>query len=1383
MEDIQSSTNDFEILNDMDEQEQVSQESQNADEEDSPSSNEQLYTGGLYPPKSSSFSYWPKPEDTSNNYRSVTSDWKMSLSRSPLQNDDINKYRLENNQLRLQVKQLNLDLQSEQESLSQVRRRLNGVEKERLEAATRSNAEISELESHVAKLRSQLEKGEATRQNLEFELTKCQREINHQRNAAYDKESHLGEIRDQLQAKITELTRELQDTQHHLEVEKQGSRETETQLKRSIEERNHSVSKCHTELDILRAERDKLDSLVMQHESAISEFTEKIQELESERKNQTENLRRTLTEIEYAKEREDRLKKDLEMALQRLRSVEENIEAERAAHLETKFNSEIIQLRVRDLEGALEVEKSANDEANKAIDRLTRQIRELEQSYEEERKNNKDVNNKLDKVEKEYSSVKRQLTSEVENKKNVIGNLSKELEVHQKNFNELKEELSKAKKRQIYLEETYGGSMRELELLLSNFQVDEKPKRTSISKSKKDNKNTPAPSSVLETLRLTLSEYKKRLDETTEELGKMKKSSDALHKEIDQCKEMIWAKDKALEDAQKNYTRTAKELNRVRSEYSEMENGMAKMRITLQSSSSNSTKDRKRVQELSEEIMKLVKRHKADDEEKLAFLHGMYQRLLAGRVMVPPKDTSIHQFTWADLTSLVYEQMCNLVTSSQRTDEKIRHLDEAVRTKEDALEDMQKAHEDQLNKLTALTKEREIAWNKQKEEIEAHYSQLLNEVQSRSKKSQSMADQAWEKIRMTGSVQQGLETECADLRTHLAESQRQNRALLATCSLLAGALYPTFSRSSLLAVQRNMLEEQMSNWEFCRERMELLVTTLSAEMKAAAGEPSKLEKPAKRHPLLTFRVGVVAVLAANRLRYFGQNCSRMFVTYDTVISNQNGIVVCAGGRKSTLKAFPGDTEERDTAAMHSSILQWLSSGELLNAATTSMSELLEVTEQVKGKDKASAVEMRAVVNAARNSFTKLIDKLCRQFEGVSPHPALSGRDRNSLIRVIGRGLSKVCVGKSVDQKAQIVPAQELLGALQTHILDFTQRLHTVEVERRHLVLELNRMKDECADLPQKEDIEMLQDQLSSIKGKDLDFVSIDKFESVCQELNSALQREQQAQQLLVEQSRQLEEITLRLDLYTTEGMEKEQTLSEAVHGLTETKGELKRKEQTLRQLNRQVISLEGEKKALLTNITDAEKALRTVARDKETLAQYLKAVTISLEQAKKELTLAKGVTDFSWTKRLLNADFIPSDVGKAGPELIAAQNLVGAFVETQNQAISKIKSLEEEIDTHQHHINTLKRELSDAVRREYDESAEIPTRDHNKDMDMTQSESFLPIREDSEISFSMPKAATPKSKKLDSSLRRSERSPKFQTPVRSTRSNNIRPKAFEPHGR
>lgn len=71
-------------------------------------------------------------------------------------------------------------------------------------------------------------------------------------------------------------------------------------------------------------------------------------------------------------------------------------------------------------------------------------------------------------------------------------------------------------------------------------------------------------------------------------------------------------------------------------------------------------------------------------------------------------------------------------------------------------------------------------------------------------------------------------------------------------------------------------------------------------------------------------------------------------------------------------------------------------------------------------------------------------------------------------------------------------------------------------------------------------------QISLLK-QELQNVSMDKFESVCHELNNALRREQQAQQLLIEQGRQLEEVTMRLDLYTTEGMEKEQTLTEAVH--------------------------------------------------------------------------------------------------------------------------------------------------------------------------------------------------------------------------------------------
>ena len=63
----------------------------------------------------------------------------------------------------------------------------------------------------------------------------------------------------------------------------------------------------------------------------------------------------------------------------------------------------------------------------------------------------------------------------------------------------------------------------------------------------------------------------------------------------------------------------------------------------------------------------------------------------------------------------------------------INHLEEALRVKEEGIEDAQHSHQDQLNKLTTLTKERELSWQKQKEEIEAHYQQLIDEMQSRVK--------------------------------------------------------------------------------------------------------------------------------------------------------------------------------------------------------------------------------------------------------------------------------------------------------------------------------------------------------------------------------------------------------------------------------------------------------------------------------------------------------------------------------------------------------------------------------------------------------------------------------------------------------------------------
>ena len=67
-------------------------------------------------------------------------------------------------------------------------------------------------------------------------------------------------------------------------------------------------------------------------------------------------------------------------------------------------------------------------------------------------------------------------------------------------------------------------------------------------------------------------------------------------------------------------------------------------------------------------------------------------------------------------------------------------------------------------------------------------------------------------------------------------------------------------------------------------------------------------------------------------------------------------------------------------------------------------------------------------------------------------------------------------------------------------------------------------------------------------------------------------------------------------MLSSQGSNKEQTLSEAVRDLTEAKMELKRQEQQVRQLNRQIQQLEADKRPLQEKVKDAESALRTAAK-------------------------------------------------------------------------------------------------------------------------------------------------------------------------------------------
>ncbi|KAL8625440.1 hypothetical protein ACOMHN_018585 [Nucella lapillus] len=1305
--------------------------------------------------------------DSGKNMAGLNGDMGDAERDGPSSLFDTSTYTMyEVNQMKIQNKQLKLDLQAEQDMVNQLRKRLNGAEKQRLEGTSQHNKEIGSLENQLAKLRSQIEKGEATRHNIEFELMKAQREITQQKQQQCQRENSLQETVDELKEKNADLTGELRKLELQLQNFKDASCEQERKLRAGIADRDQDAARLQAEIDVCRNEKDHLSAICKQQEATINEFGEKVQIFETEHKNQSDDLRRAVSEIKFCKDREGRFKRDLEGAVLKVKTLEESVEAERAAHLETKFNSEIVQLRVRDLEGGLEVEKSANTETNRAVERLTKQLRELEQMYDDERKMKKDLVGKLDRTEKEYLSTRRQLSGEVEEKKTVIGSLSKELEMHQRNFNELKTELGKAKKRQAYLEDTYGTAFKELEFLLLNYDtgIDDKGKKTKLTATKKEEvktKKTQPPGVVAENLKQILIAYRRRQDTMSEELSKLKKNCEKQTRELDSCRDMIKSKDKSLEEAHKNYTRTAKELNKARANYGELEGMVGKLRSSLETTASSQGKDRTRIQELSEEIMKLVKRQKQENEEKQAFLHGLYQRLLAGRVMMAQQqDRPFSQLSWEDLTHMLYEQVGTTVDALNRAEEKLKGLTDNLKSRDEVVAELQKQHEEQLSRLTQLAKDREGAWNKQKEEMEQHYAQLLSDLQSRTKKSQAMADQAWEKMRATGSVQQGLEAECSALRQQLTESQTQARNLLTACALLGGALYPLYARSNALSVQRHLLEDQMTVWDNCRERARYLVNVLNTElMQQSPDTPERDRRPGQqRNRLLQFRVGAITVMAAHRLIRLGRQCCRCFVSYDS-LSAGNGILVCTGGLKlQQLNGF-GFGPEGDQSAMDDSemtlpqasasghsrgqtqLLGWLTNAALADTVTACMADVTDAAHRIK--DEGEAVEHRALVAAAKSSFSKLMDHLGQFFPSVGLHPVAASRDRRSLVGRLGRTLARKLQGKSVVEKDFVVSSQDLLIALQNHILDFTQRLHTVEVERRQLLKELGGLKTQIAGLGS-----LSQGPLPPSGDQSVKLITMDKFERVCEELSEALKREQTAQHLLTEQSRQLHELTTRLDHSDTQGAQKQQTLSEAMMGLGEVKDDNRRKDQELKQCRKQAMQFEFQRKSLQANLRDAEDALRTAAKDKEILAHYIKSVEGALGEAKNKLVFAKDSgsksTDSTITlsKLLLNADLIPTDIGKAGPELIASQNLVGAFVDLHHQSLARVRSLEEETASLQQHVNSLKRELSDAVHREFSKQ-DLPTHDEYdltpsvSHTDISGREDFKPLREDSEISVSM----------------------------------------------
>ena len=117
--------------------------------------------------------------------------------------------------------------------------------------------------------------------------------------------------------------------------------------------------------------------------------------------------------------------------------------------------------------------------------------------------------------------------------------------------------------------------------------------------------------------------------------------------------------------------------------------------------------------------------------------------------------------------------------------------------------------------------------------------------------------------------------------------------------------------------------------------------------------------------------------------------------------------------------------------------------------------------------------------------------------------------------------------------------QNIVDKISQHILAFTQRLHSAELERRSLRQDLSRVKQEREEIEillttereTKENIQHVErglcKKINSLEDQIEDMIHVERYQAVCDNLDMALKREEQAQGLLQEQTKQMKEMGKR----------------------------------------------------------------------------------------------------------------------------------------------------------------------------------------------------------------------------------------------------------------
>ncbi|CAJ0933253.1 unnamed protein product, partial [Ranitomeya imitator] len=148
----------------------------------------------------------------------------------------------------------------DQNEVAELRSKLNKARSENVELVAKHNEELLSCESQLAKLRSEVEKGEAVRQSLEYELAVARKQCGVERialeeekdNFVKEQELFKGEI-EELQKKMTTVAEKFQSTQS-------GWQEAQKKLESDLKGQDLEIEKYQKAQEMLMSEKSSLEA-------------------------------------------------------------------------------------------------------------------------------------------------------------------------------------------------------------------------------------------------------------------------------------------------------------------------------------------------------------------------------------------------------------------------------------------------------------------------------------------------------------------------------------------------------------------------------------------------------------------------------------------------------------------------------------------------------------------------------------------------------------------------------------------------------------------------------------------------------------------------------------------------------------------------------------------------------------------------------------------------------------------------------------------------------------------------------------------------------------------------------------------------------------------